>query len=418
MNHLHFLILGWISAGLFAWLHYSRPAAKYNSLLLGLTGLIQVFFPTWPLGLAYSLLLLWFVWRPEQPQISVWHMLPFFFLTIFAIPNPLCWGFLLVWSFFRDNRSLLNPIVMMIFLIFGYLYLAQLSYDLGLELLNQIFSGLLLIVLPLLVLIGGFFLIYNGFILLRKEDRSKANYFSLFLGVAIVLFYVLLIIRLTYYEFFLQYRLLDIPYYFAIYTYILFGITFTGFLIYSWLYLHLPKKKNYDFIIIHGAGLLGGEKVTPLLRKRVDKAIEAFRKSTNPAIQLIASGCQGADEKISEAQAIQNYILETTDIPETAILLEDRSVNTYQNLLYSKQLGESLVTDPRFLFVTNDYHVFRTSIYAQQIGMKGDGLGCNTASYYIPSAFLRELVAIIVRLKWLYFVFYALFFLLIWASFH
>lgn len=180
----------------------------------------------------------------------------------------------------------------------------------------------------------------------------------------------------------------------------------------------MPKKKNYDFIIIHGAGLLGGEKVTPLLRKRVDKAIEAFRKSTNPAIQLIASGGQGPDEKISEAQAIQNYILETTDIPETAVLLEDRSVNTYQNLLYSKQLGESLVTDPRFLFVTNDYHVFRTSIYAQQIGMKGDGLGCNTASYYIPSAFLRELVAIIVRLKWLYFVFYALFFLLIWASFH
>lgn len=418
MNHLHFLILGWISAGLFAWLHYTRPAAKFNSLLLGLTGLVQVFFPTWPLGLAYSLLLLWFVWRPEQPQISVWHMLPFFFLTIFAIPNPLCWGFLLVWSFFRDNRSLLNPIVMMIFLIFGYLYLAQLSYQLGLELLNNIFSGILLIVLPLLVLIGGFFLIYNGFILLRKEGRSKANYFSLFLGVAIVLFYALLLVRLTYYEFFLQYRLLDIPYYIAIYTYVLFGITFTGFLIYSWLYLHLPKKKNYDFIIIHGAGLLGGEKVTPLLRKRVDKAIDAFRKSTNPAIQLIASGGQGPDEKISEAQAIQNYILETTDIPETAVLLEDRSVNTYQNLLYSKQLGESLVTDPRFLFVTNDYHVFRTSIYAQQIGMKGDGLGCNTASYYIPSAFLRELVAIIVRLKWLYFVFYALFFLLIWASFH
>lgn len=418
MNHLHFLILGWISAGLFAWLHYTRPAAKFNSLLLGLTGLVQVFFPTWPLGLAYSLLLLWFVWRPEQPQISVWHMLPFFFLTIFAIPNPLCWGFLLIWSFFRDNRSLLNPIVMMIFLIFGYLYLAQLSYQLGLELLNNIFSGILLIVLPLLVLIGGFFLIYNGFILLRKEGRSKANYFSLFLGVAIVLFYALLLVRLTYYEFFLQYRLLDIPYYIAIYTYVLFGITFTGFLIYSWLYLHLPKKKNYDFVIIHGAGLLGGEKVTPLLRKRVDKAIEAFRKSTNPAIQLIASGGQGPDEKISEAQAIQNYILETTDIPETAVLLEDRSVNTYQNLLYSKQLGESLVTDPRFLFVTNDYHVFRTSIYAQQIGMKGDGLGCNTASYYIPSAFLRELVAIIVRLKWLYFVFYALFFLLIWASFH
>lgn len=417
MNQLHFLILGWISAGLFAYLNWRQPDTKYSSIFLGLAGIIQALIPTWPLGLVYSLLLLWYVFRPEQEQISIWQMLPFFFLTILAIPNPLCWGFLLTWSFFRDNRSLLNPILMMIFLIFSYLYLASLSYQLGFEILSNIFTGFLFILLPLIILAGGFFLIYNGFVLLRKEGRSKANYFSLFLGVAVVLFYVMIIIRLTYYEFFIQHRLLDIPYYIAIYTYILFGITFTGFLIYSWLYLHLPKKKKYDFIIIHGAGLLGGEKVTPLLQKRVDKAIEAFRKSTNPAVKLIASGGQGPDEKISEAKAIQNYILETTDIPTEAIILEDRSTNTYQNLLYSKELGEKAVTEPRFLFVTNDYHVFRTSIYAQQIGMKGDGLGCNTASYYIPSAFLRELVAIIVRLKWLYVTLYIPFLFLLWISY-
>lgn len=418
MNQLYFLILGWISAGLFGYLNWKKPDTKITPIFLGITGIVQTLFPTWPLGLAYSLLLLWYVWRPEREQITVWQMLPFFFLTIFAIPNPLCWGYMLTWSFFRDNRSLFNPIVMMIFLIFSYLYLAQLSAKLGFETISNIFTGVLFILLPLLILAGGFFLIYNGFVLLRKEGRSKANYFSLFLGVAVVLFYALVLVRLTYYEFFLQHPLLDIPYFIAIYTYILFGITFTGFLIYSWLYLHLPKKKKYDFIIIHGAGLLGGEKVTPLLRKRVDKAIEAYRRSKNTAVKLIASGGQGPDEKISEAQAIQNYILETTDIPAEAIVLEDRSVNTYQNLLYSKELGEKLVPDPRFLFVTNDYHVFRTSIYAQQIGMKGDGLGCNTASYYIPSAFLRELVAIIVRLKWLYVALYAPFFLLLWVGYH
>ena len=82
-----------------------------------------------------------------------------------------------------------------------------------------------------------------------------------------------------------------------------------------------------------------------------------------------------------------------------AIILEDQSRTTYENLLYSKEIGEKLVADPQFLFVTNDYHVFRTSTYARKLGMKGDGLGCRTAGYYIPSAFIREYVALCVKLK-------------------
>ena len=39
--------------------------------------------------------------------------------------------------------------------------------------------------------------------------------------------------------------------------------------------------------------------------------------------------------------------------------------------------------------------------------MKGDGLGCRTAGYYIPSAFIREYVALCVKMKWLFVVFYA-----------
>ena len=96
---------------------------------------------------------------------------------------------------------------------------------------------------------------------------------------------------------------------------------------YSILYLFIPKKKSYDFIIIHGAGLLDGERVTPLLKRRIDKAIEAFRASPNPNVKLIASGGQGGDEKISEAQAICNYILEETDVSMESILLEEQVQN-------------------------------------------------------------------------------------------
>ena len=109
-------------------------------------------------------------------------------------------------------------------------------------------------------------------------------------------------------------------------------------------------------------------------------------------VKLIASGGQGGDEKISEAQAICNYILEETDVSMESILLEDKSRTTYENLLFSKEVGEQFVENPCFLFVTNDYHVFRTSTYARKLNMKGDGLGCRTAGYYIPSAFIREYV--------------------------
>lgn len=174
---------------------------------------------------------------------------------------------------------------------------------------------------------------------------------------------------------------------------------------YSLLYNFLPKRKDYDFIIIHGAGLIGGEVVTPLLKKRIDKAVEAFHQGQNPNLKLIASGGQGPDEKISEAQAIANY-LKSIHFPMDKVILEDRSTTTYENLLFSKEIAEQHIKNPRFLFVTNDYHVFRTSLYAKQIGLVGDGLGCATASYYIPSAFIREYIAFLTKVKWLLFLFY------------
>ena len=100
--------------------------------------------------------------------------------------------------------------------------------------------------------------------------------------------------------------------------------------------------------------------------------------------------------------------MEETDVPRESVLLEEESRTTYENLLFSKRLGETFLKEPRFLFVTNDYHVFRTSTYAKMIGMQGDGLGCTTASYYIPSAFIREYVALCVKMKWMFIGFYLL----------
>ena len=312
-------------------------------------------------------------------------------------------------SFWKDNRSLWNPVLFLLSLISSYFYLGYLFYQNGYEKIHFAFFIFSFILLPILIFLGGIFLIYNGLILLKREGRSKANYLSMLLGIVILLFFALMSFRLgDRNELFYTNHFLNILFAFIAYSYFIFGFAFVGFMLYSILYLFIPKKKHYDFIIIHGAGLLDGEKVTPLLKRRIDKAVEAYHKSKNPRIKIIASGGQGGDEKISEAQAICNYLLEETDVPREAILLEEDSTTTYENLLFSKEMGERLVTSPRFLFVTNDYHVFRTSTYARRIGMKGDGLGCRTAAYYIPSAFIREYIALCVKMRWLFITLYVL----------
>ena len=324
----------------------------------------------------------------------------------------------LLFSMWKDNRSLWNPALLVIEVLFLYLSIANAFFSFGYENAHLVMiAGFLLI--PIIIVFSGIFLIFNGFILLKKEGFSKANLLSPIMGIVILFFFVLMWIRasLVTNEFFFTNHWINILVMFIIYTYIIFGFAFVGFMMYSFVYLWLPKKQKYDFIVIHGAGLLNGEKVTPLLKRRIDKAVQAFHQSKNPQIRLIASGGQGSDEKISEAQAMYNYLVEHTDVPKEAIILEEKSTTTYENLLFSKELGEQLVENPRFLFVTNDYHVFRTSTYARQIGMQGDGLGCSTASYYIPSAFIREYVAMCVKMKKLFIGFELLYVLLVLLSY-
>ena len=325
-----------------------------------------------------------------------------------------------IFSMLRDNRSMWNPALLIIGVFFSYLSLVQLFYTSGDENIYMITLAAGFLGVPLLIFFSGIFLIYNGFVLLKREGKSKVNYLSLVMGILIIAFYIIIFVRAYGSDYFIFYQnhWLNIFFIFVIYSYIIFGFAFAGFLLYSLLYNFIPKGKNYDFIIIHGAGLLNGERVTPLLKRRIDKAVEAFKKSRNSNIKLIASGGQGADEKISEARAIFNYLMEETDVPGEAVLMEDQSKTTYQNLLFSKKLGESLVETPRFLFVTNDYHVFRTSTYAKKIGIRGDGLGCSTASYYLPSAFIREYVALCVKMKWMFAGFYALLIIAVAFSYH
>lgn len=149
---------------------------------------------------------------------------------------------------------------------------------------------------------------------------------------------------------------------------------------------------NKDYIIILGCQIRKDGTLTPLLKNRVDKALE-FRnnqlESTGKDLIFIGSGGQGSDEIISEGEAIKNYLIEQ-GIDKKNILVDDKSTNTYENIMYSNKLIKK--KDAKIAFATTNYHVFRAGLLATSQGLLLEGIGSKTKAYFWINAFIREFI--------------------------
>lgn len=242
-------------------------------------------------------------------------------------------------------------------------------------------------------------LIWNGVIMIRKEGVSVAHLLSLLLGLfvgtgelATLVFYFRQQSTYSYNEQSQAYFIINILILIVSVTVIYMSVSFLMFMIYSIFLMIIPYKRDFDYIIIHGAGLSGGEKLTKLLADRVDKAIRVYRKAPNPPY-LIPSGGRGDDEKISEAEAMKNYMIEK-GIPEEHILIEDESKTTFENLLNSKKIIEAREGRHYTALVTSNYHVYRALRYCRKVGLQCTGIGSHVAIYFWPCALIREYVAV------------------------
>ena len=300
-----------------------------------------------------------------------------------------------VYSFNRDRSRYRNCNLLFLALLALILFLLNLAGPFFRE--AALIIGILILIG---LLVAPFFLIHNGIVMIRKEGHSLPHLLSLVFGIVILIgelsfIFVELGISNSYSHEATQKFLHSAPFIIGSFLSIsiIYGsMTFLIFMIYTLFLQIIPRKKDFDYVIIHGAGLLHGEQLTKLLQGRVDKAIEVYRKDPTPPI-LIPSGGKGDDEKISEAEAMKRYLLEQ-GIPETTIILEDRSSTTLENLQFSKQIIDSREGRSYTALVTSNYHVYRALRYARQCGLKCTGIGSPVAFYYWPSALIREFIAI------------------------
>lgn len=155
--------------------------------------------------------------------------------------------------------------------------------------------------------------------------------------------------------------------------------------------------RNADFLIILGCGLRRDGTLTPLLKGRVDRAIEFYEKQkaeTGKELTFIPSGGQGEDEVVSESCAMKRYLLER-GIPERLILEENRSKSTFENMQLSKQIIQERNPKGNVTFSTTNYHVFRSGIFARRVKMRAVGMGAKTKWYFWPNAAVREFAGLL-----------------------
>lgn len=264
------------------------------------------------------------------------------------------------------------------------------------------FSFFAMLTLPCIVVLSIYSIITN-LILIKKEGFSYRNLLGIFLGIFALIglfgsqaIYMLTSNWLAGKDLIIVKKFVDV----------MINVTLSYFytLIIATLYCnskaakHIPKFDK-DYVIILGCKIKKDGTLTPILKARVDKAIEFARmqkEKTGKDIIFVPSGGQGEDELIAEAEAMKKYLIEQ-GIREENILIENKSTNTLENMKYSNSIIVENKENAKISFSTTNYHVFRSGIIANECGIDCEGMGSKTKWYFYTNALIREFIANLVQ---------------------
>ncbi|MFE1902687.1 YdcF family protein [Streptomyces gardneri] len=255
---------------------------------------------------------------------------------------------------------------------------------------------LVLLVLGLGPVVLAVLLCANGVKMVRKEGRRPANLLSLLAGLGMFGVMGLMVAAAVTHS-----EALGLI---AVTTLLVVGYVsflFLCFVGYAFLYGRMRLRRDADYVVVLGSGLIGGRRVPPLLASRLDRGRQVYETLAargGDAPVLITSGGQGPDEALPESHAMADYLVER-GFPAAAVVREDRSRTTEENMLFSKELMERDRPGSSCVIVTNNFHAFRAALMARRAGVDGQVVGSPTAAYFWPSATMREFVAVFLQYK-------------------
>ncbi len=148
-----------------------------------------------------------------------------------------------------------------------------------------------------------------------------------------------------------------------------------------------------DYLVILGAGLRG-EVPSTALYQRLYASLEYIE--VNPKVKIVVSGGRGPGESITEAEAMERFLIEH-GVAKGQIIKEERSTNTLENMKFTTEILEKLDKKENIevTIVTNNFHMFRAKFLAQRQGLKVYGYPAPLHPMLVPTCYVREYLAVI-----------------------
>ena len=131
------------------------------------------------------------------------------------------------------------------------------------------------------------------------------------------------------------------------------------------------QARSVDAIVVMGAAQYDGEP-SPQLAARLDHVAELWPQGISQ--RVVVTGGQQPGDRFTEASASAAYLVER-GVPESAIVLEDRGVDSFDSL---RRVADLLI-DPTasgrtsVLIVTDPYHTLRSKLIAEEVGFQAFG---------------------------------------------
>lgn len=117
---------------------------------------------------------------------------------------------------------------------------------------------------------------------------------------------------------------------------------------------------------------------------------------THENVIAVVSGGQGADEPMTEAQAMYEALV-ALGVPPERIWLEEKATSTWENISFSLDLIEEKTgTRPEKIGVlSSEYHLFRASLLAKKCNVEFVGIPAETSRFSQKvNHFMREVAGV------------------------
>ena len=155
-------------------------------------------------------------------------------------------------------------------------------------------------------------------------------------------------------------------------------------------YANYKAEDGAQTVIVLGCKV-DGTVPSKYLYDRCRAAAEYLKE--NPDAVAVLSGGQGSDEAISEAQCMENVLVEM-GIDKSRLYQENKSTNTMENIAFSNKLIEENGLSTEVVIVTNEFHEYRAKLFCDRVGLSFHSHCSHSSVFTFLTYYTRELLGI------------------------